>query len=212
MDPDDQQTDRHAAPQHRRKNDMSLIKFTALGFAVHVSREAAVRSLKDRIYGDGDKVSYIMQGASSRAHAVGGSLYGLPDKPEGFEVPEGDRPASVTTGPDAIACKLRQYQRIAGIKGVAVLARTPVTAQGRTTHSIRLDACGLSPSDQIAAQAPEVGGKNDMVFVARYRGVYRGAEFAKSMARAEASRSRKSTRRTSPSRLIRTQWQTRFAP
>lgn len=75
--------------------------------------------------------------------------------------------------------------RAAGIRGVAPLARNAVTAHGKATRSVNLDATGMQPSANPHYANLLDAGMFDVSRSARYTGEgYKGAEFADSAFRA----------------------------
>lgn len=145
----------------------------------------ASTSFGDRLISDGapivpatDRADYTLIGAMARASAVGGGIYGLPDRPDAPEVAEPDKRASVLTMPTPndpaaqarqdVRVRLAQYVRLSGLRGVAVVSRgdlstvhraksgaitalTPnVTARGAETRSVPIHLAGCDPSDPRA--------------------------------------------------------------
>jgi hypothetical protein len=105
--------------------------------------------------------------------------------------------------PRAFKAKLSQWQRLAGIKGIAKLAldtdgeREAYTARGKATDSVNLDATGLCPSENGTID-PRNAGSFSMADCARYREHYRGEAFGKSMIRAQHARELEYFRETVP--------------
>lgn len=150
--------------------------------------------------------TYILIGQLARATACGGSIYGLPDKPEAPETaPKADRPhgASDPRKSDADV-KLAQLYRLTGLKGTSVLSRADyhtgkkgegrmVTARGRPTANVPSHLSGLEPNASLAVHQASDGTDmtvtgDEIRFLRRYREGMRGKAYAASMEREHAER------------------------
>jgi hypothetical protein len=135
--------------------------------------------------------TYSLARAVARTYAVGGAIYGLPDKPDAPEVTEPDRPGSRLTAPNATdtSVKLAQFVRISGMRGVAVLNRFDtsavrhLTATGRHCHTRKEDPRGMPPTYRGNVMPDDDEPRDDGIRQSRrYRESMRGAKFAKSLA------------------------------
>jgi hypothetical protein len=141
-----------------------------------------------------DALQYIATGAAARAYAVGGSIYGLPDRPDAPEVAEVDRPASSLTGPNKrdVDVKLAQCIKASGLLGTAVLTRT-YTANGRPTRGVPVHLAGMQPTERVpfVELVEDATLTNaDMYMCRRYRAASKGAKFAASMEKEARVRAR----------------------
>lgn len=132
--------------------------------------------------------------SSAYATAVGGRLYGLPDKwelvPE-VEAVEPDRRGSRLTAPNATdeSVRLAQYVRLSGLLGVAALSRT-VTARGTATRNVPDHLSGECPDERcnFVPDMPDALTQQELRHAERYRSAMKGAKFAESMLKSKRVR------------------------
>jgi hypothetical protein len=141
---------------------------------------------------------YIGIGAASIATAVGGVIYGLPERDhdpqatwlEEAKLPRFNRAGSVTSGPDTGRARVVQFARIAGLKGTST-PPAKVTASGKATRTYRFDSIGLCPSERGNAypESSDYGtSEREVRMLRRYRDLMKGDKFAASMANERAAR------------------------
>ena len=138
-----------------------------------------------------DMADYIGIGAASIATAVGGVIYGLPERdhePQATWLEEKliaslNRRGSATTGTDTGRARVIQFARIAGLKGTTT-PPAKVTAYGKATRTYRSDSIGLCPSDRGNAypEASDYGtSEKEVRQLRRYKSSMKGKKFAASM-------------------------------
>jgi hypothetical protein len=140
---------------------------------------------------------YIALGQESRATAVGGAIYGLPNRwdvePDPKPIPEAERKPSKLTALNATdaSVRLAQYVRISGLLGVAALSK-PVTARGSATRNVPDHLSGMCPDERcnFVPDMPDALTQQELRFAERYRSSMKGTKFAASMLKAKGIRNK----------------------